>query len=96
MCESAYYDLPHQLQTLRLIKMKNKKADADSLLTKRELAQKLKVSERTITNLTNSRMIPVIRMGYLVRYDYVECLKVLRNSHTVEAIRFEPRGGFNA
>ena len=47
--------------------MKNKKADADSLLTKRELAQKLKVSERTITNLTNSRMIPVIRMGYIVR-----------------------------
>jgi hypothetical protein len=76
--------------------MKDKKADADSLLTKSELARKLKVSERTITNLTNSRMIPVIRMGYIVRYDYVECLKVLKDSHTVEAIRIEPRGGFNA
>jgi DNA-binding XRE family transcriptional regulator len=71
LLKSAYYHLPHQLQTLRLMKMKSKKADADSLLTKRELAQKLKVSERTTTNLTNSRMIPVIRMGYIVRYDYV-------------------------
>ena len=41
----------------------------ERLLTVREIAKDLNVSQRHVINLTNRRMIPCLRLGRAIRYD---------------------------
>ncbi|WP_200393118.1 hypothetical protein [Roseibacillus ishigakijimensis] len=53
----------------------NEKAKATEILTKKELAQRLRVSERKIEM---SKDIPSIRWGRSVRYDWNDVLAYLK------------------
>lgn len=52
------------------------------LITKRQLAHRYGVSERTIHTLMKSRVIPSIRVRRLVRFDPVACDAALRKNET--------------
>lgn len=47
----------------------NQSGDLPELLTKEEVAQWLKVSERTVQDWVLGRVIPSIRVGRLVRFE---------------------------
>lgn len=47
----------------------NTNGDLPELLTKEEVAQWLKVSERTVQDWVLARLIPSIRVGRLVRFE---------------------------
>ena len=47
----------------------------DELLCKSEIAKRLKLSERTIENLTNKGLIPLMKIGNSSRYDWSAVLE---------------------
>lgn len=50
------------------------------LLTRKELAEELKVTERTIDIWRASKGLPFIKMGALVRFERERVLEWLRNA----------------
>ena len=55
------------------------------LYTRKEIADYIGVSERTISNMMRTRRIPVIRIGGNVRFDPVKVRKALEK-YEIEAI----------
>ena len=52
------------------------------LLTVREAADVLKVSERTLWTLTNAKEIPAVKVGRSVRYDQADLVKWIAGQKT--------------
>jgi excisionase family DNA binding protein len=50
------------------------------LITKKEIAKRLKVCTRQVEVLANNGTIPVIRFGRLVRYKWQDVLSALENT----------------
>lgn len=48
-------------------------------ITRRELGDKLGIGENTIMKLERQGIIPAIRLGGTIRYDYEEVLEALKN-----------------
>lgn len=44
-------------------------ATSSEFLTKREVADILRVSTRTVTNLMRSGVLPFVKIGHIVRFD---------------------------
>ena len=62
--------------------MTNKHTPAQELITKTQLAKKLKVTTKTIENWTKDGLIPVIKINTQVRYNWSEVLEQLnKESH---------------
>jgi hypothetical protein len=55
--------------------------DADSLLTKKELAQKLKKSVRSIENWMKLRYLPYIKIGHSVLFRWRDVVEALDQFH---------------
>jgi excisionase family DNA binding protein len=55
------------------------------LFTRKQIADYIGVSERTVSNLVSSRRIPVIKFGKSVRFDPSKVLKALEK-YEIEAI----------
>jgi hypothetical protein len=55
--------------------------DADSLLTKKELAQKLKKSVRSIENWMKLRYLPYIKIGHSVLFRWRDVVEALDHFH---------------
>ena len=49
----------------------------DQLLTRKDLALKLKVSLRTVDNYIKNEEIPIIRYKGIIRFDFHQVMKVL-------------------
>lgn len=49
-------------------------------ITRKELIERLAISETTIIKLERQGIIPVIRMGGVMRYDYAEVLEALKEN----------------
>lgn len=58
---------------------KLKQAEAQELLTKKELARRLKLCTRMIELMVNDKRIPVIRIGSAVRFNWNAVLIALEN-----------------
>ncbi|MFN7137731.1 MAG: helix-turn-helix domain-containing protein [Limisphaerales bacterium] len=56
----------------------------DEMLTKQELAAKLKVGVRTIERLMHSGQIPFLKLHHLVLFHWPEVLRELKASFGVE------------
>ena len=56
-----------------------------SLFNRREIADYIGVSERTISNMMRQRRIPVIKIGKSVRFDPTKVRKAL-DKYEIEAI----------
>ena len=56
------------------------------LLTRHEMAAKLRVSVRTLDRMAEARMIPVIRSGRLVRFDAVRVLAAVQRNLEVKEV----------
>ena len=52
----------------------------DRLRTRREAAQFLQLSERTVWTLTKNRQLAAVRIGRSVRYDPAELARFIRDS----------------
>jgi len=52
------------------------------LVTKRELAKRLKICERMVELMVNDKTIPVVRLGTAVRYNWNAVLEALENQPT--------------
>lgn len=57
---------------------------SEGLLRKSELAQRLKVSARTIDNWVSAGRIPCLRIGRVTRFDWAAVLQALER-YTVAA-----------
>ena len=55
--------------------------DADCLLTKKELAQRLKKSVRSIENWMKLRYLPYIKIGHSVLFRWGDVIKALDHFH---------------
>jgi hypothetical protein len=55
------------------------------LVTKKELAPLLRVSTRTLDNGQRNKILPYIKVGRLVRFDIVRCLRALKRFERREA-----------
>jgi excisionase family DNA binding protein len=64
---------------------KSKTLTESGYFNRRQLADYLKVSERTISNMVRQRRIPVIRFGRSVRFDPVTVRKAMAK-YEIEAI----------
>ena len=68
--------------------MKNSSIETTSLLTKKQVAERLQLSPRTIENLTNRGVFSKICLGKTVRYSSDSIERVLRectiNSNLIE------------
>ena len=64
-----------------MTKYKTRPADtsAQELLTKKEIAKRLKLCTRMIELMVNDNRIPVIRIGSSVRFNWNPVLKALEN-----------------
>jgi excisionase family DNA binding protein len=56
-----------------------------SLFNRREIADYIGVSERTISNMMRQRRIPVIKIGKTVRFDPIKVRKALEK-YEIESI----------
>ena len=63
--------------------MPTKETIAPLLLTKREAAHHLRVTERTIHNLIDRGLLPVVRFGSSVRIDRADLLEFIRQQREV-------------
>ena len=61
------------------------------LLTVREAADVLRVSERTLWTLTHSGELPAVRVGRSVRYDQNDLASWIESRKTCEASGVRPR-----
>jgi len=57
-------------------------------VTKKQLAEHLQVSLRTITNLQQIRAIPCIKLGKIVRFDLVDVTDTLKENYQIKHIRY--------
>jgi len=57
--------------------MQTNEPNTPKLVNKREIARRYGVSERTIQDWMENTMIPVYKLGYMVRFDPIECDKAL-------------------
>lgn len=57
----------------------------EELITKKELAKRLKLCVRTVELQTNQGAIPVIRIGTAVRYSWPDVFKALTEHETRQA-----------
>ena len=64
---------------------KNKTLTPSGYFNRRQLADYLMVSERTISNMVRERRIPVIKFGRSVRFDPVTVRKAMAK-YEIEAI----------
>jgi|LauGreDrversion4_2_1035121.scaffolds.fasta_scaffold21242_5 hypothetical protein len=55
------------------------KSGGGELIDRRELARRLKVDPRTIYNLELRRLIPSLRIGRCVRYNWESVLKAINS-----------------
>ena len=53
----------------------------DELLTKSELAKRLKCTTRSINNYCNQGLIPKIKVGHLTRYNWEAVRHALENQN---------------
>ena len=58
--------------------------DGHSLLTKGELADRLKVSTRTIDLWVKERLIPKIKINSSARFDWVDVLSALKEQNSTK------------
>ena len=59
-------------------KQRNQVTITPALLNREQIAKYIEVSERTISNMTRSRRIPVIKFGGSVRFDPIRVMKALQ------------------
>ena len=59
---------------------------ASELITKTELAKRLKVSTRTIDLWVNENRIPKIKINSSARFDWDDVLDALKNQNQKEAV----------
>jgi len=64
----------------------NKARQVSELITKAELAKRLKVSTRTIDLWVNENRIPKIKINSSARFDWDDVLEALKNQNRKEAI----------
>lgn len=50
--------------------------------TKRQIADHIRLSERTVTTLMRQRELPYVKLGHLVRFDMAECDRVIEATKT--------------
>ena len=56
----------------------------ETLLTKREVAKKLTISERTVDNLMKAKSLAFVRIGRAIRFE-PSALDAFKNSHRINA-----------
>ena len=61
------------------------------LATKPQIANHLGVSVRTITNLQQTRAIPHIKIGRLVRFDLDDCTETLKQNNQINHINYNTK-----
>jgi hypothetical protein len=59
---------------------RKEEAFSEELITKKELSRRLKVCTRTVENLTNKGIIPMIRVGASPRYCWEDVSTALKNT----------------
>ncbi|BDS08009.1 hypothetical protein NT6N_30490 [Oceaniferula spumae] len=64
----------------------NKTGQASELLTKTELAKRLKVSTRTVDLWVNEGRIPKIKINSSARFDWGDVLEALKKQSGKEAV----------
>jgi len=64
----------------------NQTGRASELITKTELAKRLKVSTRTVDLWVNENRIPKIKINSSARFDWDDVLEALKNQNRKEAI----------
>ena len=64
----------------------NNTAQVSELITKTELAKRLKVSTRTIDLWVNENRIPKIKINSSARFDWDDVLNALKNKSGKEAL----------
>jgi len=55
-------------------------AHTEEFITKAELSRKLKVCTRTVENLTNKGIIPVIKVGASSRYNWKQVIAAIQSN----------------
>ena len=62
-------------------------SSAPVLLDRRTMAARIKISPRSLDRLVKARLVPVVRIGRLVRFREDAVLAALARNSTVEAIQ---------
>jgi excisionase family DNA binding protein len=76
--------------TVRRIAQLAKESPSDIMLTKKELAQRLKLTVRTIENWQHRGVLPYIKVGKVVLFHWPTVLDVLNSHFTVNRPRPGP------
>jgi excisionase family DNA binding protein len=77
--------LPTMLGMDRTLHSSYRKLTQGSLFNRREIADYIGVSERTVSNMMRQRRIPVIKIGKTVRFDPLKVRKALEK-YEIESI----------